>query len=65
VPTLLIGSLENEYMTCIDKIYTELLTKIPHGDKYIFQSGAHPAMISNSQEFLKIAKAFLNQAEQI
>ena len=40
--------------------YGNMLQKIGHGSFYIFASGEHPALISNSDLFCKIATAFLS-----
>lgn len=39
--------------------YGEILQRIGHGAFYIFATGDHPALISNSDSFCKIVKAFL------
>lgn len=39
--------------------YGEILQQIGHGSFYIFATGDHPAMISNSEQFCRIVKAFL------
>lgn len=39
--------------------YGAILQKIGHGSFYIFANGDHPALISNSDLFCKIANAFL------
>lgn len=39
--------------------YGEMLQKIGHGSFYIFATGEHPALISNSEQFCKIANSFL------
>ena len=60
VPVLLTGSLEDEYVSHIDNLYTDLLIKIPHGSMYIFPKGGHPSMISNAEGFARISKEFMN-----
>ncbi len=59
VPILLTGSLEDDYVSNIDRLYSELLKRISHGSMYIFPRGWHPAMISNADEFAKISKSFI------
>lgn len=39
--------------------YGKLIQKIGHGSFHIFAAGGHPAMISNEEQFCKLAKAFL------
>lgn len=61
---LMTGSKEDEFISCIDKCFFEktydnMLTKIEHGSKYLFDKGSHPAMLSNSEKFSEIAKQFL------
>lgn len=41
--------------------YSALIQKIGHGEKYIFKSGDHPAMISNTASFADIAIKFFNK----
>lgn len=44
-----------------EKIYTKLIEKIGHGEKYIFNSGEHPAIISNAETFARLATKFLSE----
>lgn len=41
--------------------YDEIIKQIAHGEKYIFENGFHPAIISNGVEFEKIANEFLRK----
>ncbi|MBI9063736.1 MAG: alpha/beta hydrolase [Marinilabiliaceae bacterium] len=56
VPTLLTGSLEDEYCDHFDKIYADLKKKNDSLEIHLFEKGNHPAMISNKREFYKIIK---------
>lgn len=63
-PILLTGSKEDEFICVIEehffeRVYTELLRKIGHGSMYLFETGGHPAMLSNPQTFVALSKAFL------
>jgi pimeloyl-ACP methyl ester carboxylesterase len=60
---LLTGSREDEFISSIDadffqNTYTDLVRKIGHGRIHIFESGGHPAMMSNRNEFVRLAKGF-------
>ncbi|KXL52840.1 AB hydrolase superfamily protein YdjP [Anaerotignum neopropionicum] len=60
---LLTGSQEDEFISFIDpnyftRVYTEMIEKIGHGGIHIFKQGGHPAIMSNSEEFRKVAEAF-------
>ena len=56
VPTLIIGSKMDEYCDFLDIIYDDLSKKNKMLNIYLFEHGSHPAMISNSNEFLEIVK---------
>ena len=56
VPTLLTGSLKDEYCDHFDKIYADLKKKNDSLEIHLFEKGNHPAMISNKCEFFKIIK---------
>jgi hypothetical protein len=59
----MIGSKEDIFMPgdFYEKTYTKLIEKIGHGEKYIFSSGEHPAMISNAETFARLATKFLSE----
>ncbi|WP_319590317.1 alpha/beta hydrolase [uncultured Draconibacterium sp.] len=59
VPTLLTGSLEDEYCNHLDKIFEGLKDKNSALKIHIFEKGNHPAMFSNHEEFFKIASEFI------
>lgn len=64
VPILLTGSKEDEFTKMLlddffEILFSDLLKKIQNGTKYIFEQGGHPAMLSNKEEFIKIAKTYL------
>lgn len=61
---LLTGSKQDEFvsgisLTYYEKIYGEMLDKIGHGKMYLFDTGGHPAMLTNPDEFYKISMDFL------
>lgn len=61
---LLTGSKEDEFITSIhpeyfQETYGEMIAKMGHGTMYLFNRGRHPAMLSNSEEFIHLAKKFL------
>ncbi len=60
---LFTGSREDIFMPgdFFERTYDLLLQKIGHGKKYIFQSGEHPAMLSNAAAFAKLATEFLTE----
>lgn len=60
-PVLLTGSLEDKYLgDTIVEIYAELKEVMKGSRSHYFNSGSHPAMLSNSEEFAKIASEFFN-----
>ena len=54
VPTLLTGSMKDEFCDHLDKIYGELKKKNKKLEIHLFNTGNHPAMLSNKDEFLKL-----------
>lgn len=61
---LLTGSKEDEFMSDVaddylEKTYKDMIQKIGHGKIYLFNSGGHPAMITNQDEFYRISRDFL------
>lgn len=63
---LLTGSKEDEFVCSINPnyfqyIYGDMLRKIGHGEIYLFESGGHPAMISNKNEFAQLSKRFFEE----
>ncbi|PLX05603.1 MAG: alpha/beta hydrolase [Marinilabiliales bacterium] len=61
VPTLITGSMEDEFCSHLDKIYEELRSKNPELKVYIFEKGNHPAMLSNRDEFFELTRKFINE----
>lgn len=60
---LLTGSKQDEFVSSIsptyfEKTYGEMLDKIGHGRMYLFDTGRHPAMLSNPDDFYKISIEF-------
>lgn len=60
VPTLLTGSIKDEYCNHLDKIYEDLKRKNNKLEIYLFEKGNHPAMLSNKKEFFEIIKRKIN-----
>lgn len=60
IPVLFSASLKDEFAEFIDfnKTYNLMLSKVPKGKVHFFQTGGHPAMVSNAKEFSDIAKKF-------
>ncbi len=56
VPTLLTGSMKDEYCDHLDKIYDDLKKKNNTLDIHLFEKGNHPAILSNKNEFFEIIK---------
>lgn len=54
VPTLLTGSKNDEYFHSLEKTYNTIKKKNDIIEIHLFESGSHPAMISNKKEFLVI-----------
>lgn len=61
VPTLLIGSIKDEYCPLIKEMYTDLSSKITNSAVHIFAEGSHPSVITSADEFSKLTKKFLNE----
>ena len=63
---LLTGSKEDEFVKLVDsdfyiKTYSKLIGKMGYGEMHIFDQGGHPALLSNKDEFVKLAKDFLSK----
>lgn len=63
---LMIGSKKDEFVSSLDanyfqKTYGEMIKKIGHGRMHIFESGGHPAMLSNQYEFANLSRDFFNE----
>ncbi|MBE5799019.1 MAG: alpha/beta hydrolase [Clostridiales bacterium] len=61
---LLTGSKKDEFMSAVSEHYLEntyrdMLRWIGHGRIHLFDSGGHPAMITNQDEFFRISTDFL------
>ena len=54
IPTLITGSLKDEYCDHLDIIYSGLQKKNQDLSVHIFESGGHPAMLSNKNDFFKL-----------
>lgn len=65
VPDILMtGSRMDEFFVSVspdylENVYGKMLAKIGHGKMYLFDSGGHPAMLTNAEEFAGVAKGFL------
>lgn len=65
---LLTGSKKDEYVGAIDpeyfeKVYGLMITKIGHGNYYLFDAGGHPAMMSNPELFYQLSMDFFYKDE--
>ena len=63
---LLTGSREDEFICSLEtdyfeRVYGEMIRKIGHGKIHLFDTGGHPAMLSNQQGFLEISRVFLEE----
>ncbi|ADY55466.1 alpha/beta hydrolase fold protein [Syntrophobotulus glycolicus DSM 8271] len=61
---LLTGSLEDEFASALapdyfEKVYGELLAKIGHGKMHLFDTGGHPALLTNQDGFYQLSLEFL------
>ena len=62
---LLTGSREDEYIRTIapdyfEKVYGELISKIGHGTIHLFDTGGHPAMLTNQDRFYQLSREFFS-----
>lgn len=62
---LLTGSLQDEFVCTLapnyfEKAYGELISKIGHGKIHLFDTGGHPAMLTNQDSFYQLSMKFLN-----
>jgi pimeloyl-ACP methyl ester carboxylesterase len=65
VPTLLTASkTDNMIRSNVIEEYNEIIRQISDGIKYFFESGFHPAILSNGTEFAKIADAFIENSSR-
>ena len=55
---LFTGSREDSFFPAgfYDEMLAQMLCKIGHGQKHLFEHGDHPAMLSNQDEFVVISK---------
>ncbi len=63
---LLTGSNEDEFLSGVSpdyfkKVYGKMIEKIGHGKIHLFNTGGHPAMLSNSEEFYQLSMEFFKQ----
>lgn len=56
VPTLLTGSMKDEYCNHLDKIYGNLKAKNNKLEIHLFEKGNHPAILSNKKHFFELIK---------
>jgi len=61
---LLTGSREDKFMYSIsddyyEKVYGEILKKVPRAGMHLFEHGDHPAMLTNFEEFYRLSTDFL------
>jgi len=62
-PILLAASLDDElFKDKIVDVYAEIKSEILTAQSHYFHSGSHPAIISNAEEFAKIATGFIKSA---
>jgi len=54
VPTLLTGSIEDEYCDHLDRIYDNMKQKNKSLKIHLFDKGKHPAMLSNKKDFFDL-----------
>ncbi len=59
VPTMFTGSFEDEFIDNIDKRYKKLTDKNPAIKTKLFNTGKHPAMVTNKKEFFPAAVDFI------
>jgi pimeloyl-ACP methyl ester carboxylesterase len=66
IKILLTGSKDDEFVNLVDtdfylRTYSKLIEKIGNGKMHIFNHGGHPALLSNKEEFVRLAKDFLGE----
>lgn len=60
IPILFVGSLQDTMCRKnLKKEYEQMLQIVPNGTIHLFPSGDHPAILTNPEAFLTIAKKFL------
>lgn len=59
VPTLLTGSLKDEYCDHLDQIYGALKEENPSLEIHLFEDGNHPAMLSNKDAFFELVTTWM------
>lgn len=62
---LLTGSKRDEFISALspdyfEEVYGKLIEKIGHGKIHLFNTGGHPAMLTNSEEFYQLSMNFFN-----
>ncbi|MFA5752892.1 MAG: alpha/beta hydrolase [Bacteroidales bacterium] len=57
VPTLLTGSKQDEYCDYLEKIYKALKVKNDKLEIHMFDTGKHPAMLTNKDAFYELVKS--------
>lgn len=62
---LLTGSKEDEFIRTVaphyfETVYGAIVEKIGHGRIHLFETGGHPALLSNQSSFFEISKAFFD-----
>ncbi len=60
---LFTGSLQDEFACTLapnyfETVYGELISKIGHGEIYLFDTGGHPAMLTNQDRFYQLSMEF-------
>ena len=63
VDILLTGSKGDEFVSALapnyfETVYEQLITKIGHGKIHLFETGGHPAMLTNQENFYHLSKDF-------
>lgn len=60
---LMTGSKMDEFIAAVspdyfERVYGEMLEKIGHGQMHLFETGGHPAMLSNPDGFYEVSRRF-------
>lgn len=63
---LLVGSKEDEFMAAVsssdlEETYKKLFKKIKHGEIHLFQTGGHPSLMTNLDQFVALSNDFLRR----
>ena len=64
VPILFTGSKEDEFLSLVgssfyEDLFNQLMKKVENGSMFVFDSGGHPAMLSNMHQYSNLIKEYI------